>query len=141
MEVNDIKLLQETLQAHTEQLAEHRNEINALKEAHEQFEETQEKHAEKITTINENYVKLENTIFRESKETRDMMRGIFEKQSELISSLTGYKESSSARETELTKFRVEKRSDIWVKMIGWGTIATGSGGFLYAIIQAFLNTK
>lgn len=35
MEVNDIKLLQETLQAHTEQLAEHRNEINALKEAHE----------------------------------------------------------------------------------------------------------
>lgn len=99
----------------------------------------QKKHDETIQEMNANYMKLENTIFRENKETRDMMRGTMDKQFSLIEQLTGFREASAVRESDLKKVKTEKWSDIVVKIIGLLTIVLSSGGILFAIVNAFIT--
>ena len=138
-EVNEVELLRQQVTDHQRVLEEHTEILKRHTERLNHVDETQQEHSEKIETINANYMKLENVIYRENKETRDMMRGTMEKQFSLIEQLTGYKESAAVRDSDLQKVKTEKWSDIVVKLIGLATIVLSSGGILFAIVNAIIT--
>lgn len=138
-EVNEVELMRQQLTDHQRVLEEHTEILKSHTEQLKTVTDVQKKHDETITEMNANYMKLENTIFRENKETRDMMRGTMEKQFSLIEQLTGYKESAAVRDSDLQKVKTEKWSDIVVKLIGLATIVLSSGGILFAIINAIVT--
>ena len=138
-EVNEVELMRQQLTDHQRVLEEHTEILKSHTEQLKTVTDVQKKHDETITEMNANYMKLENTIFRENKETRDMMRGTMEKQFSLIEQLTGYKESAAVRDSDLQKVKTEKWSDIVVKLIGLATIVLSSGGILIAIINAIVT--
>lgn len=137
--MNEVELMRQQLTDHQRVLEEHTEILKSHTEQLKTVTDVQKKHDETITEMNANYMKLENTIFRENKETRDMMRGTMEKQFSLIEQLTGYKESAAVRDSDLQKVKTEKWSDIVVKLIGLATIVLSSGGILFAIINAIVT--
>ena len=138
-EVNELELLRQQVSDHQRVLEEHTAILKSHTDQLKTVTDVQKKHDETITEMNANYMKLENTIFRENKETRDMMRGTMEKQFSLIEQLTGYKESAAVRDSDLQKVKTEKWSDIIVKLIGLATIVLSSGGILFAIVNAIIT--
>lgn len=137
--MNEVELMRQQLTDHQRVLEEHTEILKHHTEQIKTVTDIQQRHDETIQEMNQNYMKLENTIFRENKETRDMMRGTMDKQFTLIEQLTGFRESASVRETDLKRVKMEKFSDVAVKFIGWATIATGSGGAIFILIDALVN--
>ena len=133
-EVNDVELMRQQLSDHQRVLEEHTEILKSHTDQLKAVTDVQKKHDETITEMNANYMKLENTIFRENKETRDMMRGTMEKQFTLIEQLTGFRESAAVRDTDINKLRIETRRDIMFKIIGYVSTATVAGGFLYEFV-------
>lgn len=138
-EVNEVELLRQQVSDHQRVLEEHTEILKRHSERLQEVSDVQKRHDETIQEMSANYLKLENVIYRENKETRDMMRGTMDKQFSLIEALTGYKESAAVRDIELKKVKTEKWSDIIVKVIGLLTIVLSSGGILFAIVNAFLT--
>ena len=116
------------------QVAQNTLDIGELKRNYSALKETTDDLRQEIEDISANYLKLENTIFRESKETRDTMRGLIDKQSDLINSVLGFRESAAVRENDISKLRIETRRDIVFKIIGYVSTATVAGGVLYELI-------
>ena len=138
-EVNEVELLRQQVTDHQRILEEHTTILKRHSERLNHIDTTQQEHSEKIENINANYLKLENVIYRENKETRDMMRGTMDKQFNLIEALTGYKESAAVRDSDLKRVKTEKWSDVIVKLIGLATIILSSGGILFAIVNAIIT--
>lgn len=138
-EVNELELLRQQVSDHQRILEEHTEILKRHSDRLQEVSDVQKKHDETIQEMNANYMKLENTIFRENKETRDMMRGTMDKQFSLIEQLTGFREASAVRESDLKKVKTEKWSDIVVKIIGLLTIVLSSGGILFAIVNALIT--
>ena len=137
--VSEVELLRQQVTDHQRILEEHTEILKRHSERLEEVSDVQKRHDETIQEMSANYIKLENVIYRENKETRDMMRGTMDKQFNLIEALTGYKESAAVRENDLKKVKTEKWSDIVVKVIGLLTIVVSSGGILFAIVNAIVT--
>lgn len=85
----------------------------------------------RLQKIEDNYVRLENTILTENRETREILREGMKNQWELIKSRDEKKEAESARDYDLKKSKVERYSDVLVKLL---TV----GGIGYLLLQSFL---
>lgn len=116
------------------QIAQNTLDIGELKRAYEDLKDITDDHQEKIEDMSANYLKLENTIFRESKDTRDTMRGLIEKQTDLINSLLGFRESAAVRESDISRLKIETKRDIFFKILGYVSAATLAGGLIYDIL-------
>lgn len=117
-----------------QQVAQNTLDIGELKRFYSDLKEDQDVLRAEMADISANYLKLENTIFRENKETRDTMRGLLDKQSDLISSVLGFKESAAVRESDISRLKIESRRDIMFKIIGYVSTATVAGGLLYEVV-------
>lgn len=133
-EVNELELLRQQVSDHQRVLEEHTEILKRHSDRLQEVSDVQKRHDETIQEMSANYLKLENVIYRENKETRDMMRGTMDKQFSLIEALTGYKESAAVRDTEVNKLKIETRRDIFFKIVGYVSTATVAGGLLYEVI-------
>lgn len=117
-----------------QQVAQNTLDIGELKRNYDSLKDDQDDLRKDFADISANYLKLENTIFRENKETRETMRGLLDKQSDLINSVLGFKESAAVRESDINRLKIESRRDIVFKVIGYVSTATVAGGLLYEVV-------
>lgn len=90
----------------------------------------------RIHDLEKNYTKLESTIIQENRETRMIFQSTMNKQWDLIKTRDIAKENESQREHDFRKSKLEKNTDIILKIIG---VLLGTGGLLYLLTQYFLG--
>ncbi|WP_285613949.1 hypothetical protein [Pseudobacillus badius] len=96
------------------------------------LEETDKKHEERLRAIENNYTDLENTILKENRDTRSFFQDIMNKQWDLINSKNQYDDAQNQRMHDLSKTKIERWSEIILKL-------AGAGGLLYLVIEALMK--
>lgn len=86
----------------------------------------------RLRNVEKNYVQLESTILQENRDTRQFFQSNMDKQWDLIKSFGIFSDKEKEREHELTKTKIERHTDILLKV-------GGTGGILYLIVQALFN--
>lgn len=77
---------------------------------------------QRLEKVENNYINLENTIWKTSQSTQDVFRDTIKNQFELIKLQSGAKNEENAREHELKKTKIEKYSEIVLKVAGAGSV-------------------
>lgn len=96
------------------------------------LEENDREQDRQIRELQQNYQKLESTIVQENRETRMIFQSTMDKQWDLIKTRDIAKESASQREHELEKSKLERRTELLLKLLG-------AGGLIYLCAQSFLD--
>lgn len=114
----------ERLNKQDERLNQHSEKISRLMK-HE------EENHKRISAVEKNYEKLETTIVSENKEMRLFFQSNMDKQWDLIKSRDAQKHESQVMKHDLDKTKIERWSDIALKV-------AGAGGIIYLLIQQLL---
>lgn len=111
-------------------------EQDLLLENHEgrikQLEENDQDKEKRLRTMEQSYLKLENTILQENRDTRQLFQNTMQNQWDLIKSSYASTENDKNRKYELTKSKLERRTELTMKLLG-------TGGLLYLCVQSLLD--
>ncbi|MEK5528526.1 hypothetical protein MKX79_03905 [Viridibacillus sp. FSL R5-0468] len=86
----------------------------------------------RLRTVEQSYLKLENTILQENRDTRQLFQNTMQNQWDLIKSSYAATENDKNRKYELTKSKLERRTELTMKLLG-------TGGLLYLCVQSLLD--
>lgn len=87
---------------------------------------------ERLQVVEANYTNLENTILKENRDTRTFFQNSMNKQWDMISGKNQFADAESQRNHDLDKTKIERYSEITLKIVG-------AGGLLIIIAQALLQ--
>jgi len=87
---------------------------------------------ERLQAVEANYTNLENTILKENRDTRAFFQETMNKQWDLISGKNEYDDAESQRNHDLDKTKIERYSEIVLKIVG-------AGGVLILVTQALIQ--
>lgn len=106
------------------------SELLSIVKQHEETLESHDRllqvHAEQIKNLQDNYLRLENTVMRENRETRETISETNKQLMGLMNDVLGYK---SGHNQVVQSMTVAK----WETIAKIGGIMAGSGGILYYI--------
>ncbi|MEX3625818.1 hypothetical protein [Viridibacillus arvi] len=97
-----------------------------------QLEENDQEKEKRLRAVEQSYLKLENTILQENRDTRQLFQNTMQNQWDLIKSRDASTENEKTRNYELTKSKLERRTELTMKLLG-------TGGLLYLCIQSVLD--
>lgn len=129
----------ETMKKHDEEIDNHAERIGALEEADRQHDELIRQHAEKLKKLEDNALKLENTVMRESQETRSTMREQTKKLFDIVQQAMGYQTARTAQSHELRMAKLNMWSTVFLKVSGGIVGLLSSGGAIYYMLQYFFT--
>lgn len=116
-------------------MAEENEIIQSLKQHDERLvnlEEADKSHTARLQIVEANYTKLENTILNENRDMRTFFQNSMNKQWDMISGNRQSEDAQLERDYDLKKTRIERYSEITLKIVG-------AGGLLIIIAQALLQ--
>lgn len=87
---------------------------------------------ERLQAVETNYTNLENTILKENRDTRAFFQDTMNKQWDLISGKSQYEDAQHQRNHDLDKTKIERYSEITLKIVG-------AGGLLIIVVQALIQ--
>ncbi|KGR89158.1 hypothetical protein [Lysinibacillus odysseyi] len=94
---------------------------------------------EQVQEIKQQSITLENTILKDSRETREVMRSQTDKLFELVQSALGFQGSRSSQDHELKMLKWNTLSTVFLKISGGLLALLSSGGAVYYLIQYFFT--
>lgn len=86
----------------------------------------------RLTNLERDIHQLENTIINENRETRVLFQGTMDKQWDLIKSRDEAADRVKEREHEIKKGKLERISDIVLKLVG-------AGGLIYLFVESLMK--
>lgn len=118
----------ESMREAMEKVAEHTDQISELQEDSSRFKAWQAETEKRLILSENNYQDLKNTILLANQDMRTFFVSTMDKQWDLIKSRDILSENEKVRRYELGKSKVEKISEIIIKVCG-------AGGILIVIAQ------
>jgi hypothetical protein len=109
-------------------LDEHGNRITALEKADVEKSETIKLLEIQFASIKTDFTNLENTIWKTAQSTQDHFSAQNAQQHELIKTMNEGKENERERRHDLSKTKLEKYSEVIMKV-------AGAGGILFLLLE------
>lgn len=116
----------ETLHTHSETLKVHATEISMLKKSDEDL-------MRELKGMKSDFTNLENTIWKTAQSTQDLMKSQTAQQWKLIDALNSGNQEDKKRKHELSKTKLEKYSEIIIKV-------ASAGGILYLFAELLFGS-
>jgi len=117
--------------------------LEGTSENHEErisnLEEADRKHDERLAVLEGQYVKLENTMMRESQETRTTMREQTSRLYGIVENAMGIQSAREKDDHERKMARLKVFGDIALKGSGVVLALASSGGIIYFVIEQLFN--
>lgn len=144
-----IKSFEEVIDLHEQRLAEHDKRLTLheerLDKAHHRLDDDKEdilmlkdrdkEQHERLLSIEKNYKKLESTLEKENKATRETMREQTNKLYDIVQSAMNHQDNRYKQNHEFKMAKMNTWSTVFLKVSGGVVALLSSGGLIYFIVE------